>query len=388
AFLGVELTLDDEPGLSVVAVRPRGAAAAADVRVGDRLLALAGRAVDDHASLRAAVGALAPARAVEFTIRRGDADVLLTGPLLPTPLEVVPGARVTLDHVVADGRRLRTLYTQPLRGGPCPAVLLLPGLACESCERPFEPSHPAVRLLAGFTAAGVATLRVERRGLGDSDGPPCHESDLDAEVAGFRAGLRQLRSRPLVDPDNILLFGHSLGGMIAPLVAHGLGARRVVVYGASAARWSACVLGSALRHADLRPEGPAAAQLAALLTALLDDEASPAALLTARPALRRAATAVGVTRDGRMRGRALALFRQLERVDLAAAWRRLGAEVRALHGDRDLVTTEGDAAEIARLTGGEHRELPGLDHGWRSSDGSDPIAALVAATLAPRTSRA
>lgn len=90
--------------------------------------------------------------------------------------------------------------TQPL------AVLLLHGNAGNIGDR--------VHLAAGLRAEGFATLLVDYRGYGQSEGEPTEEGVYrDAET-----GWEGLRGRGFA-PDRIVIYGESLGGAIASWMA-------------------------------------------------------------------------------------------------------------------------------------------------------------------------
>jgi hypothetical protein len=63
---------------------------------------------------------------------------------------------------------------------------------------------------------GFVTMRVEKSGVGDSQGEPCAWIGYSEEIAGYRAALAGLRSNPAVDPNRIFLLGISLGGCSHP----------------------------------------------------------------------------------------------------------------------------------------------------------------------------
>jgi pimeloyl-ACP methyl ester carboxylesterase len=69
-----------------------------------------------------------------------------------------------------------------------------------------------------LTRAGIAVLRVDDRGTGESG--PSHESDTtETFVTDVLAGVEFLKTRAEVDPKKIGLIGHSEGGLIAPMAA-------------------------------------------------------------------------------------------------------------------------------------------------------------------------
>ena len=64
---------------------------------------------------------------------------------------------------------------------------MLRGFSCRSSEFPFAQRTPLRLLIAAWTRAGYCTFRVEKPGVGDSEGPPCPDNDFAAELAGARA---------------------------------------------------------------------------------------------------------------------------------------------------------------------------------------------------------
>jgi len=135
-----------------------------------------------------------------------------------------------LDELsTADGRR-RVIRTIP-EGEPFfPVVYLLPGAGWSSFEFALDPDHPLFRLVSGLTASGFATQRVERSGVGDSEGQSCRELGFESDLSDYRAGLDHLRSWPACHERGVFLLGISLGGMVTPLIADAR-VRGVAVFG-------------------------------------------------------------------------------------------------------------------------------------------------------------
>lgn len=69
-----------------------------------------------------------------------------------------------------------------------------------------------------FAMRGIATLRLDDRGVGGSGGD-FNTSTFGDEVADAQAALRFLRGRPEIDARRVALLGHSEGAMIAMLIA-------------------------------------------------------------------------------------------------------------------------------------------------------------------------
>jgi pimeloyl-ACP methyl ester carboxylesterase len=333
-FLGLEIgrpPLDvvgpTEPSQYVAGVTENASAARAGVVTGDFLIRVNDEAPRDLGELIALSRRLETGAPVRFVVSRSGQDLVLVDRLDPLPAEHFDEGNVVLGHIIVDGHRLRTIYTIPHGPGPWPAVFYLQGLPCTSCEYPFEPDHPVRRLISGWTSAGFATMRLERSGVGDSEGPPCSQGDFEWELRTCRAALRDVEKRDVIARRNIFLFGYSLGGMVAPLLARAEGLAGIAVFGASAGHWFDCVASSTRRQLQL--SGWTGNDLEERVRDLTE-RAAPAA------------------------GRHMSFFQQLDASDLARAWRELDVPSLVLHGEYDWVCSSGEAQAISDLANEGH----------------------------------
>ena len=370
-FFGVRLAESDHNGARVLVVHPDSTAAAIGVAVGDRLLGVGGgvgpEAVLGPDDLRRYVGRLIPGDTVAVEVGRGLARQRLRGVARAWPTERFPGSTVILDHVGPPGRRQRVFITRPKGPGKHPAVMMMRGFSCRSSEFPLEPRAPLRLLLEAWARAGLCTLRVEKFGVGDSEGPACPDNSFEAELAGARAGLELLCRADFVDSDRIALFGHSVGGMIAPLLAAERPVAAIGTFGTSADRFSDCA--SASRRRQLVLGGAPLRDLEAIesLQALLVREGLTINQATAvRPEL--APVVPLLLPGGRLFGRSLTYTRQLDRADVEGAWRRLDADVAVFHAEHDYVCVREEALRVVQVVNeegcGRARlvELPGVGH--------------------------
>ncbi|MCB1035300.1 MAG: alpha/beta fold hydrolase [Acidobacteria bacterium] len=108
--------------------------------------------------------------------------------------------------------------TLPRDRKPIAAVLLISGSGPQNRNGEIFEHRPFAVLADHLSRKGIAVLRVDDRGVGKSQGSFVGSTSLDfAEDA--RAGLDFLRQREDLPSDRIGLFGHSEGGLIAPLLA-------------------------------------------------------------------------------------------------------------------------------------------------------------------------
>ncbi|TVQ71110.1 MAG: hypothetical protein EA363_06565 [Balneolaceae bacterium] len=135
------------------------------------------------------------------------------------------------------------IINKPAGEEPMPALLLIPGYTCASIEHLRE-THPYRRLIDAYVDAGYVTLRIEKSGLGDSwNTPECASTDLHDEIESFEQGLKTLRSLPYVDPSRIIIYGHSMGGVVAPAISARHDIAGVIAYGTVALSWFEYMLG-------------------------------------------------------------------------------------------------------------------------------------------------
>ena len=109
--------------------------------------------------------------------------------------------------------------TRPARGAP--AVVTITGSGAQTRDEalPGMSGYRPFREIADTLGRlGIAVLRLDDRGAGESDAGPAGPTSADF-ADDVRAALAYLRSRPEIDGDRLGLVGHSEGGMIAPMVA-------------------------------------------------------------------------------------------------------------------------------------------------------------------------
>jgi len=74
------------------------------------------------------------------------------------------------------------------------------------------------QLAAALSDVGIASFRFDKRGVGDSEGDAMLASRSDL-LDDARAAIQALREQPEIDPNRIILIGHSEGSYLAPVLA-------------------------------------------------------------------------------------------------------------------------------------------------------------------------
>ncbi len=164
-----------------------------------------------------------PGQRLEGIRVEGDAlaSLRIAGPDYSAPA----GAPYRAEHVkvpAKGGHALAATLTIPTTAaGKVPVVVTISGSGGQDRDEyiPLVPGYRPFRQYAdSLGRRGIAVLRFDDRGIGESTGD--HAAATSADFADdVRSLVTWLRARPDIDPDRIMLMGHSEGGLIAPLVA-------------------------------------------------------------------------------------------------------------------------------------------------------------------------
>jgi pimeloyl-ACP methyl ester carboxylesterase len=118
----------------------------------------------------------------------------------------------------ADSLQLAGTFTYPKTGISFPAVVLINGSGPQDRNSELMGHKPFLVLADYLTKHGIAVLRVDDRGTGQSEGN-YNDSGLEDFVRDTESALHYLQNRKEIDPAKVGLIGHSLGGIIAPILA-------------------------------------------------------------------------------------------------------------------------------------------------------------------------
>ena len=119
-----------------------------------------------------------------------------------------PRAKVTLAGT----------FTRPKGAGPFAAVLLVAGSGKHTRDE-IDAGHRIFLVLSDYlTRRGLAVLRYDKRGVGQSTGDYDQATTLDFADDAV-AGMEFLKGRKEVNPKSIGAIGHSEGGLIMPTLA-------------------------------------------------------------------------------------------------------------------------------------------------------------------------
>lgn len=117
------------------------------------------------------------------------------------------------------GISLSGTFTRPNEKGNYPVVILISGSGRHDRDGSMMTHRPFLVLSDYLTRKGIAVLRYDDRGFGESAGDFSKATTADF-ARDVLSAVQYLKSRGDINPNQIGLIGHSEGGIIAPLAAN------------------------------------------------------------------------------------------------------------------------------------------------------------------------
>jgi pimeloyl-ACP methyl ester carboxylesterase len=367
-------------GAKLRSVAQGSTAESAGLKVGDTVIALNGKKVANQTELVAEAGKLRAGDIARFNYVRDGKPREAYAPALARPVETYSAAKADYGSVPFKGGKLREILVTPQSPAPnAPVVYFVQGYYCGSVEAPTI-DHPYRQFIQGLADSGIATYRVEKPGMGDSlGGPACLDTDFDTEMEAFRAGYRALTQTHNIDPARIVIFGHSMGGVQAPiLAAEAKAVRGVAVYGTVVRNWHD-YMQDLMRLQSFYAQGADPAEtekLAEAMRPLLNHifmETTPLTEIAAQSSQNEALLKQVLEWDGKetFLARTASYWRGVSNQRLTAEWAKVKAPVLAIYGEADFAAIDDRdhrlVAEIAnhyRPGSGSFIVLPKSGHGF------------------------
>lgn len=266
-------------------------------------------------------------------VRLPDAEADAPWPSEVTDYSPPPGAPYTAEEVrliLPDRSWLGGTYTVPFNHDrTVPAVLFLSGSGAQDRDGRIMSGYRPFRELADALArSGIASLRLDDRGVGESSG----QYDgfmLDALARDAVLALRWLRSRSEVDPGRVGIVGHSEGAVVAMRAARQMAPDALVLLGAPASKGQQVVAWQQRYGAERLVRDSADDRRPFLVDSLVREASRLTDLLS----------------------NSSEAFRSLVRHDPSADARRLRVAALVIQGGTDRQLPPGDGARLAEALG-------------------------------------
>jgi pimeloyl-ACP methyl ester carboxylesterase len=340
-----------EGGVQITRVVPGSAAAAAGLAEGDIITRIGDRPVVGAAEFVASVRASRAGRAIPLAVLRAGAAQTLPVTLTEAPRESAADLTISYESVRVDDTLRRTLIAAPRSTSRQrrPAMLLVGGIGCYSIDDANAAFDPYRTLAHDLARRGVIVMRIDKSGMGDSQGPACATVDFAAEARSYQAALAALRADRRVDASQVFVFGHSIGATHAPLLAAAQPVAGVIGADGAGLTWIEYDYINARRQAELagasRAQVDATMILKAECTARVMTMREPVAQVFEQRPECAEITPLPASQDYMI---------QLTQRNPAADWGAVSAPALIIYGDSDFLTTAADHERIAAIINEAH----------------------------------
>lgn len=361
---------------------------AGDVKAGDILVAIEGTKFRTFTEMNALIRTRKSGDKVKLTMLQDDGKTIDRSiTLSERPRD--PGDQtyeVIYDQVVSNGTRHRVIVTKPKREGKHPVFFWIQGIGLGTVDFPLTANNGTAKILKSFSDDGFVTVRVEKTGLGDSEGGPADKVSYDAETDIFREGIRAINRYSFADRSQVYVFGHSMGGCHAPIIAADTPIKGIISYGTvsdswlewqiKADRWQAILGGADPKQVDQDVR-----KTVTFYGELYNERKSVDQIVKDHPDL--AEFARQQSPDGvNMSARSIDYMRGVNDKNFSDFWSRIGdCRVLALFGENDFVALESCQTQIPvivnRLKPGHatFQKVKESDHGFsKTTSFQDSIA--------------
>jgi uncharacterized protein len=351
-------------GILVRSVVPGSPAADAGIRAGDIVTRLGSVDVTGVDQFVNTVRSLRSHTRVPVTLVRDGQRVTMTIAPRERPVESSPDFDIEYTSVEADGSRRRVIVTRPRLSGRHPAILLVGGIGCFSFDAAGAPPGAYTQMLYHLTRRGFVTVRVEKSGVGDSEGAPCPTVDFNNEAAGYTAALRAMEQYPYVDPNRVFLLGHSIGGIEAPMIAaRDTTIRGIVALSTVGIAWFEYELANLRRQLVLQGIAPDSVD-----RAMRVKERCMHQLLVQRQPLDQVIGSDSTCRPYVQYPAHYTYLQQVAALDVGALWRGVHARVLVVYPTSDFITSEQEHRYLVDAINAMHpgqatfATVTGMDH--------------------------
>ncbi len=238
--LGVYLKPNEEPSEPQAAFQIErlvsgGTAEQLGLEPNDVLISVNGHTIQSGADVQQHVKPLAAGAPIELLVQRGGRQMSFKGTLLADPM-AQSKPNLKLLEVPFGEAYMRGYLHLPDTKGPVPVVFFVQGYTCQTVA--IHPKSPMQRFADYLTERGLAVFMAEKPGVQPCyQCRPCEENTFMEEVEYFGAALEFLKQQKEISPDQVYLFGHSLGGLVVPLLGQKHEVAGLSVFGTLVRPW-------------------------------------------------------------------------------------------------------------------------------------------------------
>ena len=344
-----KLNLKSSKGALINFIVPNSTAESLKLLANDQIVKINNQEIENASNFLKKVKQLKAGDQLSVVFLRNNKSITTKGIVKGKPFETSNTAEIIYDEFAFDNGYIRTILRKPKLKKPLATIYYLQGISCYSLDN-MQETDPTKKILNGLVERGFAVYVVEKAGMGDSDSPtPCHDMGFNQELELFREGYKKLLNEKDLNPNQIYLFGHSLGGIVAPLLAKEFNPKGVVVYGTGVKPWSdylieAIKVQSLLYGSDLANLQDTIEMMKPALYDLFYNNKNINEIIQDPIKLWALREALGYDTISKMAiaGRSIQYHVELSKVNQAKAWKETKSDVLTMYGECDIAALYPD----------------------------------------------
>lgn len=371
--------LNTNDGILVLEVLPGGSAEKLGLKTNDIIVNINQISIETIQDLHFALSNLRAEEQLSIEYLRNGKLKTTKGKAIAKPLETSDYADVYYEEVYYEGNKLRSILHMPTGVEKPPVIFYIQGYTCQSIDFSMSPNITIRKLIDDWVKNGYAVYRVEKPNIGDSQcDKGCMELNFSEEVEVFRQGYLRLTQDPRIDLDQIFIFGHSIGGIIAPVIASEFEPKGVITYGTVVNTWFEYMQDLTRVQGDIfgRRDVEVEREIRTLIPfwyALFIEKKSPIEILE-QPKFKALLENEGTLADFENNlfiDRHYTYWTTIQDLALAKIWSNVKSYVLALHGEFDIQALHADHIyQIERIVNlsspgkASAQLIKGADHGF------------------------
>lgn len=231
------LQLDKMDGILVRDIIPNTTAESIGLKPNDFITMINKNTISSYSDLAKVISTTSVGSEITFVVYRDNHSKTLKGIFKEKPRTEYKNATVLYDEFpFKDGFIrcfLKTPTNQPIKG----IIYFVQGIGCFSMDN-LPKNNPYFLLPEQLLESGYQVFITEKAGMGDSkNSKHCSQMGFNEELAVFQTAYKKLLNYKGVTANNVIVFGHSLGGIIAPILANEFKPKGVIVFGTGINNW-------------------------------------------------------------------------------------------------------------------------------------------------------
>lgn len=310
---------------------------------------------------------------VELDIEREGKRIRVNSILIEYPEEVVETYKTIYDSFLYKGLGFRVIITckNDRMNLNKNIVLLLQGVECNSIDIPFAKNHSYKELVYGLSENKISVARVDLFGNGDSEGDKCYKYTFNEIVDLYNEAIKYLNNKGF----NVFLFGYSMGGVMAPILANVNKnyIKGVIIFDTIISSLDNYLLKNIIRQSMLREEKKEfiqekATKYFSFLNKLLIEKKSLEEVLEEDTYYK-----LFLDKDNLFLGHTYRYTQQIQDIDIKKEWENVSQDILMIVGENDCAIDFNDHVSLYKELRKMNKEITifveQINHFFRKSDG-------------------